>query len=177
VCARASLAAVRHTSSLVSSCVGRRAGYFGWKTDSITYVSPIVTDRFSGPGRAIGRVCVSTCPDNINFKLHHLTCTAGVWTALAASPPQITEYIKLCLLMHSATVQCCSSYVSDLVQTTATSPRRQGLRSSADTLSCSVPAFHQVGRAHVVDRWSDCMEFSAICHSSHVTYYCIQASS
>jgi len=41
--------------------------------------------------------------------------------------------------MHSATVQCCSSYVSDLVQTTATSPCRQGLRSSADTLSCSVP--------------------------------------
>jgi len=35
---------------------------------------------------------------------------------------------KLCLLMHSATVQCCPRYISDIVQTTAASSRRQGLR-------------------------------------------------
>jgi len=35
---------------------------------------------------------------------------------------------KLCLLMHSATVQCCPSYISDIVQTTATSSRQQGIR-------------------------------------------------
>jgi len=37
---------------------------------------------------------------------------------------------KLCLLMHSATVQCCPRYISDIVQTTAASSRRQGLRFS-----------------------------------------------
>jgi len=28
---------------------------------------------------------------------------------------------KLCLLMHSATIQCCPRYISDIVQTTAAS--------------------------------------------------------
>jgi len=37
--------------------------------------------------------------------------------------------------MHSATVQCCPRYISDIVQTTAASFRRQGLRSSTDTSS------------------------------------------
>ena len=46
---------------------------------------------------------------------------------------------KLCLLMHSATVQCCPRYISDIVQTTAASSRRQGLRSSTDTSSYTVP--------------------------------------
>jgi len=46
---------------------------------------------------------------------------------------------KLCLLMHSATVQCCPRYISYIVQTTAASSRRQGLRSSTDTFSYTVP--------------------------------------
>jgi len=46
---------------------------------------------------------------------------------------------NLCLLMHSATVQCCPRYISDIVQTTAASSRRQGLRSSTDTFSYIVP--------------------------------------
>ena len=46
---------------------------------------------------------------------------------------------KLCLLMHSATVLCCPRYISDIVQTTAASSRRQGLRSSMDTFSYTVP--------------------------------------
>jgi len=46
---------------------------------------------------------------------------------------------KLCLLMHSATVQCCPRYISDIVQTTAVSSRRQGLRSSMDKFSYTVP--------------------------------------
>jgi len=46
---------------------------------------------------------------------------------------------KLCLLMHSATVQCCPKYISDIVQTTAASSRRQRLRSSMDTFSYIVP--------------------------------------
>ena len=48
------------------------------------------------------------------------------------------EY-KLCLLMHSVSVQSCPSYISDIVLTTAASSRRQGLRSSTDTLSYTVP--------------------------------------
>jgi len=48
------------------------------------------------------------------------------------------EY-KLCLLMHSVSVQCCPSYISDMVQTTAASSRRQGLHSSMDTFSYAVP--------------------------------------
>jgi len=39
---------------------------------------------------------------------------------------------KLCLLMHSATSQCCPKYISDIVQTTAASSRRERLRSSTD---------------------------------------------
>ena len=46
---------------------------------------------------------------------------------------------KLCLLMHSVSVQCCPSYISDVVQTTAASSRRQGLRFSTDTFSYTVP--------------------------------------
>ena len=46
---------------------------------------------------------------------------------------------KLCLLVHSATVQCCPRYISDIVQTTAASSRRQELRSSTDTVSYTVP--------------------------------------
>jgi len=46
---------------------------------------------------------------------------------------------KLCLLMHSVTVQCCPRYISDIVQTTAASSRRQRLRSSTDTSSYTVP--------------------------------------
>jgi len=41
--------------------------------------------------------------------------------------------------MHSVSVQCCPSYISDMVQTTAASSRRQGLRSSTDTFSYTVP--------------------------------------
>jgi len=47
------------------------------------------------------------------------------------------EY-KLCLLMHSATVRCCPSYISDTVQTTAASSRRQGLCSSTDILTYTI---------------------------------------
>jgi len=46
---------------------------------------------------------------------------------------------KLCLLMYSVSVQCCPSYISDIVQTTAASSRRQGLRFSTDTFSYTVP--------------------------------------
>ena len=45
---------------------------------------------------------------------------------------------NLCLLMHSASVQCCPRYTSDIVQTTAASSRRQGLCSSTDTFSDTV---------------------------------------
>jgi len=41
--------------------------------------------------------------------------------------------------MHSVSVQSCPSYISDIVQTTAASSRRQGLRSSTDTFSYTVP--------------------------------------
>ena len=40
--------------------------------------------------------------------------------------------------MHSVSVQCCQSYVSNIVQNTAVSSRRHGLRSSADNLSCKL---------------------------------------
>ena len=54
---------------------------------------------------------------------------------------------KLCLQMHSATVQCCPRYISDIVQTTAASSRRQGLRSSTDTFSYIVPpTFNKFGQ-------------------------------
>ena len=43
------------------------------------------------------------------------------------------------LLMHSATVQCCPRYISDTVHTNAASSRRQGLHSSTDTFSYTVP--------------------------------------
>jgi len=36
-------------------------------------------------------------------------------------------------------VQCCPRYISDIVQTTGASSRRQGLRSSTDTFSYTVP--------------------------------------
>jgi len=48
-----------------------------------------------------------------------------------------TEY-KLCLLVHTATVQCCPSYNSDLPVLQATA-HLQGLHSSADTLTYTVP--------------------------------------
>ena len=41
--------------------------------------------------------------------------------------------------MHSVSVQCCPSYISDMVPATAASSRRQGLRSSTDTFSHTVP--------------------------------------
>jgi len=54
-------------------------------------------------------------------------------------PVQLRIEYKLCLLMHSISVQCCLSYISDIVQTTAASSRRQGLRSSTNTFSYTVP--------------------------------------
>jgi len=54
-------------------------------------------------------------------------------------PVHMRIQYKLCLLMHSVSVQCCPSYISDIVPTTAASSRRQGLRSSTDTFSYTVP--------------------------------------
>jgi len=48
------------------------------------------------------------------------------------------EY-KLCLLMHSVSLESCPSYINDIVLTTAASSRRQGLRSSTDASSYTVP--------------------------------------
>ena len=53
--------------------------------------------------------------------------------------PNLRIDYKLCLLMHSATVQCCPRYISDIVQTTAASSCLQGLRSSSDAFSYTVP--------------------------------------
>jgi len=75
---------------------------------------------------------------------------------------------KLCLLMHSATVQCCPIYISDIVHTTAASSRRQGLRSSTDTFSYnSSTDLHQVWRTRVFSGWSIGLELSASRHSAH----------
>jgi len=51
------------------------------------------------------------------------------------------EY-KLCLLMHSATVHLCPSYISDVVKTTAASSHQQGLHfsTSTDTFTYTVPS-------------------------------------
>jgi len=54
-------------------------------------------------------------------------------------PVHLRINYNLCLLMHSATVQCWPRYISDIIQTTAASSRRQGLRSSVDTFSYTVP--------------------------------------
>ena len=43
-------------------------------------------------------------------------------------PVHMRIQYKLCLLMHSVSVQSCPSYISDIVQTTAASSRRQGIR-------------------------------------------------
>jgi len=52
------------------------------------------------------------------------------------------EY-KLCLLMHSATVHCCLSYISYIVNTTAASFLQQGLCASTDILTyTSLPTFN-----------------------------------
>jgi len=52
--------------------------------------------------------------------------------------------------MHSASVQCYGSYVSDIVETTAASSWQQGLRSSMDTFIYSSTDFHQVRRTGVL---------------------------
>jgi len=54
-------------------------------------------------------------------------------------PVHMKIQYKLCLLMHSVSVQCCPRYIIDVVQTTAASSRLQGLRSSTDTFSYTVP--------------------------------------
>jgi len=60
------------------------------------------------------------------FKLHWL-------------PVHLRIQYKLCLLIHSVTVQCCPSYISNIVHNTAASSRRHRLRSSTDNLSYTVP--------------------------------------
>ena len=49
-------------------------------------------------------------------------------------PVHLRTESKLCLLMQSVSVQCCPSYTSDMVQTTAASSR-----SATDTFSYTVP--------------------------------------
>jgi len=62
------------------------------------------------------------------------------------------EY-KLCLMMHYTTVHRCSSYINDVVMTTAASSRRQGLRSSTDTYSYTIsPTFTKFGKTSVLRR-------------------------
>jgi len=53
-------------------------------------------------------------------------------------PVHLNIEYRMYLLMHSATVRCCPSYIRDLVQTTAASSCRQGPRSFAATLKCTV---------------------------------------
>ena len=60
------------------------------------------------------------------FKLHWL-------------PVHLRIQYKLCLLIHSVTVQCCPSDISNIVHNTAASSRRHRLRSSTDNLSYTVP--------------------------------------
>jgi len=54
-------------------------------------------------------------------------------------PVHLRIQYKLRPLMHSVTVQSCPSYISDIVLIIAASSRRQGLRSSTDTSSYTVP--------------------------------------
>lgn len=70
---------------------------------------------------------------------------------------------KLGLLMHSATTHCCtSSYISDIVRTTAASSRHWHF------LLHSPTDFYKVGKTSVLSRQSNCVELTTIRHSSHI---------
>jgi len=82
--------------------------------------------------------CFLQCFDTVERQESHPGCKKR--SSHIGPVPQGSSRGKLWTLQKlDATVQCCPRYISDIVQTTAASSRRQGLRSSTDTFSYTVP--------------------------------------